>query len=49
MQNPECQTTVIPRPYQPPKLERQGVWQIATGVTLSIGGNLISSELEVKL
>jgi hypothetical protein len=56
MQRPENQTTTGKRPYQVPKLELHGVWQIATGVTLSIGTNLIPSdfelipsELEVKL
>ena len=49
MQSPENQITEIQRPYQVPKLELHGVWQIATGVTLSIGGNLIPPEFEVEL
>lgn len=49
MQTSDSQTTVIARPYQTPKLELHGVWQVATGVELSLGANLISSELEVKL
>lgn len=49
MQNPERQITTIQRPYQTPKLERHDVWQIATRVIFSIGGNLMPSELEVEL
>ena len=49
MQRPENQSTAVKRPYQTPKLELHAVWQIATGVTISIGNNLVPSELEVEL
>ncbi len=35
-------------PYQTPKLELHGVWQIATGVTLSIGTG-VSLPTDIKL
>jgi hypothetical protein len=48
--------TAIQRLYQSQKLERQDVWQLTTGVALSIGTTfipsgveLIPSELEVEL
>jgi hypothetical protein len=37
MQRPDKQTTTVKRPYQSPKLEPHGVWQLTTGVALSIG------------
>jgi hypothetical protein len=49
MQKPEHQTTTVKRPYQTPKLELHDVWQVATGVTISIGENFVPSELEVEL
>jgi hypothetical protein len=49
MQKPENQIVAIKTPYQTPKLEFHDVWQIATGVTLSIGENFVPSELEVEL
>jgi hypothetical protein len=49
MQRPDKQSTAVKKPYQTPKLELHAAWQIATGVTLSIGENFIPSELEVEL
>ncbi len=49
MQRPDSQTTAVKTPYQTPKLEIHDVWELATGVTLSIGENFIPSELEVEL
>jgi hypothetical protein len=40
MQIPENQTTAVKTPYQAPKLEPHGVWQLATGVSLPIGVKL---------
>jgi hypothetical protein len=47
MQKPENQIAAVKTPYQAPKLEVLGAWQIATGVALSIGTNLIPSDLEL--
>ena len=49
MQSPENQITAVKRLYQVPKLELHGVWKLATGVVLSIGGSLVPPELEVEL
>jgi hypothetical protein len=49
MQTTDSQSTAVNTPYQTPKLELHDVWQIATGVTLSIGENFIPSELGVEL
>jgi hypothetical protein len=49
MQRPENQSTAIKRPYQIPKLEIHGVWQMTTGVPLTIGPLVVPSELEVEL
>jgi hypothetical protein len=49
MQRPQNPTTAFKRPYQTPKLEVHDVWELATGVTLSIGENFVPSDLGVEL